>query len=157
MKKLVGLKDTLKKWNVKVGDLSQIKNKVTHRITEIETLEEQQGGISKEHRAERNKLKMELEEICLREEIKLAQKSKTKWLKEGDSNNKFFCKVASNRARNIISKIQDSAGSIVESPNEIEKVLVGFFHILFSKNQHCRPFLDGLDLLKIKEEMRSEL
>lgn len=87
----------------------------------------------------------------------MAQKSKTKWLKEGDSNNKIFHKVASNWARNIISKIQDSAGSIVESPNEIEKVLVGFFHILFNKNQHCRPFLDGLDLLKIKEKMRSEL
>lgn len=84
---------------------------------DIDSLEARQGGISSDVRKERIDIKMQLEEIYLQEEIKWAQKAKKQWVKEGDSNTKFFHKIAiGHRVKSTINRIQTMEGRIVEKP-----------------------------------------
>ena len=64
----------------------------------------------------------------MREEVYWRQKSREKWLKEGDRNTKFFHNsIKMRRAHNKIFSIENSEGIMVNDPNVIKKEAIAFF------------------------------
>ena len=87
------------------------------------------------------------------------QRSKIMWAKFGDRNSKFFHSLASQRKRkNLIRKLNDSNGRVVESSEDIAECLVQYYQDLFqSANQHlCTSATDSIQKV-ITEEMNSKL
>jgi hypothetical protein len=70
----------------------------------------------------------EWEARCQQEETLWRQKSRIRWLNEGERNTKFFHRTTiSRRTHNKILKIQDRDGIERESHKEIENILVNHF------------------------------
>ena len=81
------------------------------------------------------------------------------WAKFGDWNSKFFHSQASQRKRkNLIRKLKDSNGRVVESSEDIAECLVQYYQdLLQSANQHlCTSAIDSIQKV-ITEEMNSKL
>ena len=113
MKKLKFVKSKLKGWNRGVfGDLSERKSNIPLDIERIDRLE-QEGNLSQDLITLRNLRRKELGEVLLKEEVHWRQSSRIKWIKEGDSNSKFFHRVANGRRKRkfinlLVSKEGDS-------------------------------------------------
>ena len=81
------------------------------------------------------------------------------WAKFGDRKSKFFHSHASQRKRkNLIRKLKDSNGHVVESSENIADCLVQYYQdLLQSTNQHlCTSATDSIQKV-ITEEMNSKL
>ena len=62
------------------------------------------------------------------EESILRQKSRIRWLSQGDTNSKFFFTAMKTRkANNKIVQIQTEQGEVLTNPNDIQGEIVGFF------------------------------
>ncbi|MCI05525.1 transposon TX1 putative protein, partial [Trifolium medium] len=85
------------------------------------------------------------------------QRSRSRWLKEGDSNSHFFhaC-MKGRRSRNLISVLQVDGGWI-EKPEEIRNWNVEFFKSHFKAMEWPRPNLDGLMFSVVSEEQNTGL
>lgn len=60
-----------------------------------------------------------------------AQKTRTKWILQGDRNTKFFQTVVKQRrAKNKILQIKDSDGNITDNLMDIESILLGISKIV---------------------------
>jgi len=58
------------------------------------------------------------------------------WLAEGDKNTKFFHQRASNRRRrNQIDRVIGPNGEVVDKTEDIARVAVDLFSVLFSSGQ----------------------
>jgi hypothetical protein len=89
-KKLKHIKEKLEKWNKEVfGNIDQAKKLIEERM---ERLQEQciQEGYTEKRKKEENQLLQDLESRCKKEETLWRQKSRIRWLKEGERNTKFF-------------------------------------------------------------------
>ncbi|XP_058765341.1 uncharacterized protein LOC131638809 [Vicia villosa] len=82
----------------------------------------------------------------------LLQKSKSKWIREGDSNSGFFHKVMSQRRRrNHIGPIV-SSGTLVDSVEDVREVVFDHFANKFIETEENRPLLDGISFKEISRE-----
>ncbi|CAL1380263.1 unnamed protein product [Linum trigynum] len=96
--------------------------------------------ISEEERLTRERLKSELEKLLWLEEIFWRQKSREVWLKGGDSNTRYFHKMANFRRRkNLIAKIKFN-GLGVEGKDELKRGFINHFSSIFKEVQKRRPF-----------------
>lgn len=87
------------------------------------------------------KLRAEINETLLREEIMWNQRSRALWIKWGDRNTKFFHATASQRHRkNRIMGLQDSEGIWQEEQGRIEGIILDYFAAIF-KLDHPTIFL----------------
>lgn len=88
-------------------------------------------------------------DILLKEEIFWKQKSRESWLKEGDSNTKFFHNTT-NFKRNInrIAKINTGEGTTTKDPGKISEVLTNFYYSLLNS-------LEASDLNTQKEMLKA--
>ncbi|XP_039166835.1 uncharacterized protein LOC120286067 [Eucalyptus grandis] len=72
-------------------------------------------------------------ELRLQEESFYCQKSRVKWLKEGDRNTKFFHHSMKNRQlNNHILSVKDPSDSIITDPFLVPQVFVSYFSKLLS-------------------------
>ncbi|KAL9677317.1 hypothetical protein QQ045_005545 [Rhodiola kirilowii] len=126
---LLSCKEDLKQWN------SDIFGKVHKRISSIKKeLEDLQSKfITEEVIKDEAQLRGELDEWLAREELTWRQRSRVEWLKEGDSNTKYFHSRASQRRkRNTVNKIKDSNGSWITDEIEMCKEAVNYFSNIFT-------------------------
>ena len=73
------------------------------------------------------------------EDIFLKQKSRNKWLQEGENNTKFLHNwFLHNRHRSKIHKLRKADGNQVESRGEIEEELVHHFEEIMTKDRGDR-------------------
>ncbi|XP_071921847.1 uncharacterized protein [Coffea arabica] len=77
-------------------------------------------------------LKRKLSAEYAKEEAFWAQKSRCKWLKEGDKNTAYFhMRVASKRRRNRISRLEKEQGGWCETDEEIGEEVTRYYQKLF--------------------------
>ncbi|WJX38360.1 hypothetical protein P8452_26031 [Trifolium repens] len=150
--KLKVVKEALKKWNKE--NFGEAENKITALIDTVEGLElKGEGGdlteVEKAVRLECCDLLWSL--LKCRDSIEF-QRAKSKWLKEGDANTKFFHACVKNRSRrnSIIALKKDDMW--LEEPSRIREEIVSHFTKHFSEEVWDRPTLDGLTFPTISED-----
>lgn len=156
-KKLKMLKEDLKNWNREV--FGNINIRVEQALEEVRSLDEKEGegSLSSGEIYRRAALKVELRRLLVCEEICWRQKSRVQWFKEGDSNTKFFDRMANaHKATNQIRKVRID-GSLIEDMAGIKEGIVSFFQRLYSKDRESRPKLDGVNFKSLEQEDRSML
>jgi hypothetical protein len=144
-KKLRALKGDIKIWNRSVfGNVGAL---VKEGLDELKALElaTEGGGLSEEERERKSLLCRDIERALLQEEISWKQKSRVKWLKEGDKCTKFFHLMANSNKRfnTIDSLIIDR--SLSSNPEAISEHAVNFYESLFAQSLSWRPRLDDLE------------
>lgn len=127
-KRLKHIKMKLKVWNKDIfGNIFADKKSVENKILELnQTLIKE--GCDKNKNEQVEKYHLEWEKLCKEEEIFWKQKSRVKWLKEGEHNTKFFHRsTIANQTHNRISSIKNEDGQIQQTHDEIEAALVKHF------------------------------
>jgi hypothetical protein len=156
-RKLKALKEDLKQWNY--HEFGNVSTKLKQLSCELEVLDckERQGGLSSMERDLRGSLLLELDRLAHLEETSWRQKSRVRWLKEGDNNTKFFHKIAnSNRRRNFMEKLE--VGDVVyTSDSDIRAQAVQFYESLYTEEESWRPFVDDLPFSAIGDLDRNML
>jgi len=79
----------------------------------------------------------------------IAQRSRSRWLKEGDVNSNFFHKcVKLRKSRNSIKALRENDGWLV-SPFEVRRKVVNYFTAHVADDRWERPKLDGVEFDKL--------
>jgi hypothetical protein len=150
-KKLRALKWEIKRWNLEeFGDVRE-RNKA--RCEELKSLDDFEEGrqLSEEEKVRRSQLSRELEASLLQEEISWRQKSRIRWLKEGDKCTKFFHQVANaNRRNNSIDSLVVN-GSATSDMAIIGDHIVNYYDTLFTEPLNWRPRLDNLEFDRLSD------
>ncbi|CAL8157492.1 unnamed protein product [Prunus armeniaca] len=152
-RRLRTLRHKRKDWNKEVfGDLVSEKKEAEARIAALDLMEGQ-GGLDINLRKEREGLYLLVSDLVYKEEVKWRQSGKIQWAKDGDSNTKFFHRIASGRRkRNLIQKLEVEGYGVVVSEGEIELEIINIFKNLYSSNAEARWCLEGLNWNAISAE-----
>ena len=95
------------------------------------------GDVTEAMRLEEKKLKIEMYDLWHQEELYWLQRSRIRWLKEGDRNSKFFhISTIQRRKRNLIAKIQNDSGVWLTLEEAIRKEATKFFTKLYQAEQN---------------------
>jgi exonuclease III len=138
------LKGVIKLWSKEVyGKPEEKKKRLVEEIKALD-LKSEMVGLSVEEVGLRKQLFEELWVVLKSIDASIFQRSRSKWLKEGDSNTKYFhmC-VNSKRRANTISALKTPLGW-VEGPASIREATVTYFNNHFSNDEWIRPNLDGV-------------
>ncbi|KAL9241000.1 hypothetical protein vseg_015160 [Gypsophila vaccaria] len=69
----------------------------------------------------------------------LAQKSKSQWIQQGDSNSAYFHGVIKGRrARNKVIMVEDMKGNCCDNPDSIESAFIEYYQHLLGSSQKIR-------------------
>ena len=158
MRKVKFVKSKLKDWNkVAFGDSRERKNSIISDLGRID-LFEQEGNLNHDLLSERTLKRKELEELWLKEEDYWRQKSRIKWIKEGDCNSKFFHRAANGRRnKKFIKSLVSEEGVTLSNIEIISGEIVNFFRKLYSKSAGASWRVEGLDWVPISRESTSWL
>jgi exonuclease III len=142
--KLKKLKEALKVWNKEVFGIVDLN--IDKTVRDLNDLEEQiaYGSIDPSIINSKEKVKQFWEQIHAKESI-LRQKSRTRWLQEGDNNTRFFhASIKGRRHRNQITMLK--RGNVwIEGVDAIKKETKDHFSKHFLEEWKNRPFLQGLN------------
>jgi hypothetical protein len=150
--KLKGLKSILRVWNKE--NYGQMDSKMNNLIEDIKRLDlkSESLGISEEEVLLRKRKFSEMWQLRRCKESTIRQQSRQTWLREGDSNSRFFhASVKSRGKRNLISALQVGE-TWLESPADIRQATVDNFKLKFSTVSWLRPKLDGVSFPSLSEE-----
>ncbi|CAL1407231.1 unnamed protein product [Linum trigynum] len=116
-------------WNQHTfGNIHQRKEKL---LQGIERLEQRMNGDAENWRL--TKLRAELEEVLLQEEILWCHKSNMEWNTSGDRNTKYFhARVMRRRRRNQISSLRNSNEEWTDDPDELKGTTRDFYVALYT-------------------------
>ena len=156
--KLQKIKQRLKTWSKEnCGDLGNKVKLIQHKLNDLENSLTAQP--TDQQVQELKKAQSDLWEQSILHESILRQKSRCKWIKEGDSNTSYFHKIInSSRRRNALRGMQIN-GSWVENPVAIKDAVLQHFKGRFVEPYLHRPNLDGVSfnvLRSIQSEMLVE-
>ena len=91
------------------------------------------GGLKEEERERKSLLCRDIERALLQEEISCKQKSRVKWLKEGDKCTKFFHLMANlNKSFNTIDSLLID-WSLSSNPAATRELAVNFYEYVLRK------------------------
>ncbi|GAU16309.1 hypothetical protein TSUD_299410 [Trifolium subterraneum] len=154
--KLKLLKDRLKIWNKEVFRILDLNiEKSVKEINDIEGLLEE-GGDGKSFIRREGLNKEFWKQLNLKDSL-LKQKSRTRWVKEGDSNSRYFHEsIKERRRKNQLAALRDG-DTWVQSVEDVKLFVKSFFHNNFTEEWLDRPTLDGLNFDTLSEEDNSVL
>nr|XP_023928304.1 uncharacterized protein LOC112039655 [Quercus suber] len=148
-KKLAALKADLKKWNeTDFGNITAKKQHLWSKLNALDVKEDFQP-LTEEEKLEKASFRANLEKAALLEETSWRQKSRMLFLKEGDSNTRFFHRMAnSNRRNNHIENLMID-GALSSNQDRISDHIVHFYMNLYSEQQEKLPLQEVLDFPRI--------
>ena len=146
-KKLKALKEDIIQWNCReFGNVGRQKKELLGALNLFDA-KEGDLGLSVAEIHERNSVRSQVEYLLSLEKISWRQKSRMLCIKEGDSNTKFFHKVANSHRRYNHLSFLEVDGMIYE---EGSKVAVQFYKSLYLEIEEWRPFVEGLKFDQIR-------
>ncbi|XP_077212822.1 uncharacterized protein LOC143847924 [Tasmannia lanceolata] len=138
-KKLRFIKGKLKEWDKEQKEVDQGRKRILEdRLMEINTLAES-GLASAEDYEQQGRLIQEYKELLMLKEISWRQRSRVKWLLEGDKNTAFFHAMASARRRRNKIESLEVEGEIVSDKERIIEEIIEFYRSLYSADGMLRP------------------
>lgn len=106
-----------------------------------------------------NRLRGEINDLLDDEEIYWGQRAKAHWLKEGDSNTKFFHAQASKRCKqNTIASICDEQGRWGDDKESIAQAAISYFESIYSSSRpsHIKEVTKAIST-KVTDDMHESL
>ena len=97
----------------------------------------------------RKELQEEFWVIVHSKESILRQKARTKWLKEGDCNSRFYHMLVNWKRRKNMLRGIFIGGCWVEEPNGVREEAKQFFMKRFEESSFEKPRLDGVEFKTI--------
>jgi hypothetical protein len=155
--KLKGLRCDIKVWSRR--EYGEVDTKLALLKEDISDLDERsERGLLTNDEVERRKIKFE-EWWCLlkSKQSMLFQRSRSKWLKEGDANSKYFHRCIKTRVSRNAIKALKVEGEWIQSPSEIKRAVVDYFQRHVLNGEWERPRLDGVNFAFISEERNGVL
>ncbi|WJX47132.1 hypothetical protein P8452_33857 [Trifolium repens] len=138
---LINVMRNIKEWKFQSLDhIMHEKRKLIGRLNGIQRRIQDgvnHGGLGRmEYR-----LQQELNDILRKEELMWYQRSRAKWLTDGDRNTKYYhLKTVNRRRRNNIVMLKDVNGQWVEDVDQLQKLASDFYKNLFSHDQLTRDW-----------------
>lgn len=150
--KLKGLKDVIRGWSK--HEYGNLDSKVACLVAEIGDLDVkgELGVLSSEEVGLRKEKFDEMWKLLKCKEASLFQRSRSKWLKEGDENSKYFHRCVKARAAKNSLKAIKVDGGWVDTPVEVRRAVVDYFKIHVAEDKWDRPTLDGVPFDTLSEE-----
>ncbi|MCH87544.1 transposon TX1 putative protein, partial [Trifolium medium] len=155
--KLKRLKGALRIWNKEV--YGSVDAKIEALTGEIELLElkGERVGLSEEEQVER-KTKFNQLWLLLKSKDSLEfQKSRSRWLKEGDANTSFFHECVKSRKRSNTLVALKKGREWLSRPEDIRLEVVSYFQKHYEEVSWERPKLDGVDFKQLTANEASML
>ncbi|XP_073016672.1 uncharacterized protein [Primulina eburnea] len=158
MMKLKSVKMEIKRWNKEVyGMVDMRMGELRRKISVLDELESDGLG-SEEVANERKENKMQLEDLICRQNRIHYQKSKIKWVKEGDQNTKFFHSLLNQRrSKATINRLEREDGSITSDEDEIVAIILRYFEEFYGKKDVRSWGIEGVEWCLIDDSMSREL
>jgi hypothetical protein len=131
------LQANLKTWKLNTIDQVMWKKKELMARLEGIQLKLQTGNFHEGFRKLELKLQEELNMILKKEELMWFQRSRAKWLSDGDRNTRYYhLKTVSRRRRNNIVMLKDDQGVWIEETEHIHDLVNSFYKTLFTITHH---------------------
>ncbi|CAN1163243.1 LINE-1 retrotransposable element ORF2 protein [Linum perenne] len=133
------------RWNKDTfGHILKRKKSLQRRLQELE--QQSRNSLTLNSAKEEEDVRTELEKTLWQEEILWMQKSRIKWLKDGDRNTKFFhLSTLRRREFNRIKGLRNDDGQWVYDDSQLQKLATDFFKKLFGRG-NTTPFDDDVAL-----------
>jgi hypothetical protein len=129
--KLKSCSHDMNEWGRKLR--SRYRTEIEECRTELERLR-CSTGISQHDRYE--EVRDRMSNLLAQEEAFWRQRAKVYWLKDGDTNSRFFHAMASSRRRhNDVTKLQNNEGVVVQAQHKICEVAKEYFESLFASER----------------------
>jgi hypothetical protein len=131
---LQNLQSVIKDWKLNTLDVVLAKKrKLMSRIGGIQNRLQNGGSFYSLRELEKN-LQLVLSEILRQEELMWFQRSRAKWLADGDRNTRYYhLKVINRRRRNNIVMLRNDQGNLVDDPVQLQGMVNFYYQDLFSK------------------------
>jgi hypothetical protein len=121
----------LHEWDRRV--LKGPKKRINKLKTELEEL--RRGPMSDEALGRQQEILTKLENLFEQEEVTWLQRGRANWLRHGDRNTSFFHHFASERKkRNLIKRLVNDNGDIIEGNIDLATFISGYFGDLFTSD-----------------------
>ncbi|XP_059671037.1 uncharacterized protein LOC132316579 [Cornus florida] len=132
-KKLRAVKEAVKDWNKQRGTVSEQIQVARDNFLKIQ-MEMLSDTMNEDYILKEREACGNLQHVLALEEIVWAQKSRSKWLKEGDKCTTFFHNlVKQRRGFNAITQLQDTTGEKSEDIKVIREWLIKFYSELYTQ------------------------
>ena len=135
--------DDLTRWNqVQFGNITRLLKKKTDQLKQAEL----DNTLGLGHNTVVS-IRNEVNELLVKEERMWKQRSRESWLKEGDSNTRYFHSRASHRKRrNSILAVRSDVGELITDPEQIGNQFTAYYQELFTAAllEDVDTVLDGI-------------
>ncbi|GKV27589.1 hypothetical protein SLEP1_g36748 [Rubroshorea leprosula] len=155
--KLKLLKGSLKGWNKEV--FGNMETQYEQAVKKIEQVDRQNeiADLEEAEIVKRQEGFSEMWDVLRKKELIWKQKSRSKWVHEGDANTRFFHRVAKGRrAQNNIAGLMCD-GVWIDEPDLVKNEIVRYFTSLFQGEQWNRPKLGNINFQQLSEEKKDWL